>query len=107
MAKEVVLIQKENYQKLLENQERMSNSEFEKKDLYFISKVEKKNNSELKDDNADLKQENTVKTDVEWVGPSISPTTKDLRCVGDTQASGLGDREYQNMKKPKPKYFHQ
>lgn len=42
MAKEVVLVPKEKYQKLLENQERMSNSEFEKKDLNFISKYEKK-----------------------------------------------------------------
>lgn len=42
MAKEVVLVPKEKYQKLLENQERMSNSEFEKNDLNFISKDEKK-----------------------------------------------------------------
>lgn len=63
MAKEVVLVPKEKYQKLLENQERISNSEFENNDLNFIGKDEKKNNSKLKDDNADLKQEKTVKTD--------------------------------------------
>lgn len=102
MAKEVVLVPKEKYQKLLENHGRMSNSEFEKNDLNFISKDEKKNNSELKDDNADLKQEKTVKTDVEWVGPSISPTTKDLRGVDDTKASAPDDREYQSMKNLNP-----
>lgn len=41
MAKQVVLVPKEKYQKLLENQERISNSEFEKNDLNFISKEEK------------------------------------------------------------------
>lgn len=98
MAKEVVLVPKEKYQKLLENQERISNSEFENNDLNFIGKDEKKNNSKLKDDNADLKQEKTVKTDVEWVEPSISPTTKDLRGVDDTKASAPDDREDQSMK---------
>lgn len=61
MAKEVVLVSKEKYQKLLENQERISNSEFENNDLNFIGKDEKKNNSKLKDDNADLKQEKNSK----------------------------------------------
>lgn len=61
MAKEVVLVPKEKYQKLLENQERISNSEFENNDLNFIGKDEKKNNSKLKDDNADLKQEKNSK----------------------------------------------
>lgn len=98
MAKEVVLVPKEKYQKLLENQERISNSEFENNDLNFIGKDEKKNNSKLKDDNADLKQEKTVKTDVQWVEPSISPTTKDLRGVDDTKASAPDDREDQSMK---------
>lgn len=98
MAKEVVLVPKEKYQKLLENQERISNSEFENNDLNFIGKDEKKNNSKLKDDNADLKQEKTVKTDVEWVEPSISPNTKDLRGVDDTKASAPDDREDQSMK---------
>lgn len=98
MAKEVVLVPKEKYQKLLENQERISNSEFENNDLNFIGKDEKKNNSKLKDDNADLKQEKTVKTDAEWVEPSISPTTKDLRGVDDTKASAPDDREDQSMK---------
>lgn len=102
MAKEVVLVPKEKYQKLLENQERISNSEFENNDLNFISKDEKKNNSKLKDDNADLKQEKTVKTDVVWVEPSISPTTKDLRGVDDTKASAPDDREDQSMKNLNP-----
>lgn len=102
MAKEVVLVPKEKYQKLLENQEGISNSEFENNDLNFISKDEKKNNSKLKDDNADLKQEKTVKTDVEWVEPSISPTTKDLRGVDDTKASAPDDREDQSMKNLNP-----
>lgn len=102
MAKEVVLVPKEKYQKLLENQERISNSEFENNDLNFISKDEKKNNSKLKDDNADLKQEKTVKTDVEWVEPSISPTTKDLRGVDDTKASAPDDREDQSIKSLNP-----
>lgn len=102
MAKEVVLVPKEKYQKLLENQERISNSEFENNDLNFISKDEKKNNSKLKDDNADLKQEKTVKTDVEWVEPSISPTTKDLRGVDDTKASAPDDREDQSIKNLNP-----
>lgn len=61
MAKEVVLVPKEKYQKLLENQERISNSEFENNDLNIIGKDEKKNNSKLKDDNADLKQEKNSK----------------------------------------------
>lgn len=102
MAKEVVLVPKEKYQKLFENQERISNSEFENNDLNFISKDEKKNNSKLKDDNADLKQEKTVKTDVEWVEPSISPTTKYLRGVDDTKASAPDDREDQSMKNLNP-----
>lgn len=61
MAKEVVLVPKEKYQKLIENQERISKSEFENNHLNFISKDEKKNNSKLKYDNADLKQEKNSK----------------------------------------------
>lgn len=57
----MVLVPKEKYQKLLENQERISKSEFENNDLNFISKDEKKINSKLKDDNADLKQKKNSK----------------------------------------------
>lgn len=64
--------------------------------------MKKNNNSELKDDNANLKQEKTAKTDIEWVEPSISPTTKDLRGVDDTKANAPDDREYQSMKNLNP-----
>lgn len=40
----------------------------------------------------------TVNTYIEWVEPSISPTTKDLRGVDDTKASAPDDRQYQSMK---------
>lgn len=49
-----------------------------------------------------MKQEKTAKTDIEWVEPSISPTTKDLRGVDDTKANAPDDREYQSMKNLNP-----